>query len=131
MTNYLKGLITVIAIQFMTSAALAMSVHCEVWKDFNGSEKKVLDQKLTIKQDPNEGEGAGTVEIYQEDNIKFYYLTYPAEIIGQVLSLNDVVVDVIKNNLAQKAYLLIKYKGQAATLKTNFNKAQYTVKCSE
>jgi hypothetical protein len=109
------------------SLASSKQIYCEIKID-----GKVLPQKLfNLEHEKDTPEGSGSAEIYREDYLRIYFLNYPADIVIQYLSFNDVVERTINTSALTKIYYMVKYSGTRSKLDANVEGRSFSIKCND
>lgn len=120
-------LILPLALVTMTSTAFAKNVDCTV----KVNDALVFQAAVAIQHEDGEPEGSGSSLIYQNGKVRFYVTTYPTQIIGQVLTFNDVVYKTVTVGPVGQLVDFVSSSGQSAELSTTLEGNDYRVACKE
>ncbi len=123
-----KVIALTLAFSTLTSAAFAKTVDCTV----GANNTVVFNGAVTIEHEAGEPEGSGSGMIYRNGIVRFYVTTYPMQIIGQVLTFNDVVEKTVTANpIGQLVDFVSSNGGRAAELSRNLEEIDYNIICKE
>lgn len=123
--SFLASIITLAISNY--SLAANKQIYCEIKID-----GMTLPQKIfNLEHEKDSPEGSGSAELYREDNLRIYFLNYPADIVIQYLSFNDVVEKTINTSALTKIYYMVKYSGTRTKLNANVEGRSFSIKCKD